>query len=1552
MRSAMQDLEELRNQKGANMAEEEIELEYIIQRLKEEGLNPSASVNECLLHLWHLYQHCNGSMQCTMQDLEELRQQQAAEMKEVENYVDHIRKLSEGSEAMIAEYEGENKKLKIKLQQLQLEQEAQIKEVEEMLNQEGLSEIERSSPSEQIAYLLVERATLLEKLEAAERKLDSQSYTGSLRETQLQEELDQMHQTLEDELRQQRESMQHTKEAMNKELLSPSPNPWKKLFGLRKAADSVSSDASGHNEELEKERKLRERLERDLDEAAHRLQMSHEEIRRLTDELDMERKCQDRTDPTLEVAREEIERLREEANKLKNTDLFELQKAKEHNAKLDKEILVLRNRVRSLDSERKALLEQIHGGEMVKWKTLSLTSATQSGSRSLQQENNDEKLHKRCQQEIEEKEARSQEMQYKLQKLIHEHEELIERNEELESILGETQNQTKQERERFECEIEGLHRKVITGYSPGICKPIPDLSSFYHQSFLLPMKRTKAVLYWLYLHCDDVLGLELELIKVKKKHQDSNAEGQELPAELKKEKELQQLLKNSQEKLEILESRLTEEAEWRKQLESDLNSAQSTLRKERQELYQSRVDFDFLRKETETIKAAASERDSLKEEAKRLKEENYLIKCKVSEVEEKCRQLEDSLAEQCHLSKITAESCSAKKITNLTATAKVEHQEQQFQQMEKERCALQNELSEKHVKLEALEKEVDVHKRDKQHLQEEINQLKQKVSYTQQQLKNSQGETEALLQQSINAQTQLLISQSSAGVKVENANQSWETLHQQKEDELKQLQQHLRRVQNLCSSAEKELRYEREKCLDLKKQNMLLQQDSIKLNSDLNSSQSKLSAQDQNIVALKAELEHSKIRLKELELEVVRQTQNAKQLKNGEEKLNAEKSKVIDAEKKVFELQQQLKSTQHQLCLSETQIKVKEQLEEDVQVSKENIACLRVHLHEELLQRKLLEQNVDELQQQIRALHTKEARLSKSNTELQLLLQQQETRLRIMADEKETASDEHLNSQKAKQKLHEQLSTWQQESEGLQEELQNILKQLDSHMRKYNEKQSRHKAKLRRAKDVFVREMNQREMRMKQLENDLTLTKVLAEKEQNWNKLITAENDKLLLEKRELLQKFTEMDEVTRANRQTISTLQQRVHYLEEENQQLQERILRLTTQVGELERALRNMPYFNLEEMKRVCSTEFLLLSGSRLPSPNTSHSQGCNDSGSLVDTNESIPCAQGSPKETRRPMMTSRTDTEGEGSGSNLNVGFGERSTNPVCGGLQKEKGPGKYNSLDAYKNISFSEWLGKSFTVTMQEKEKERTGTINYSYKEKCKLLETELFKYKSLCLENWYLTRCVEQNIVPKGLRLNKYPNNIRGNEKLFKTISDLLNECGISILKVMISSNTEIIEDIKSRIDVLQSDITKDLFFTLQEYKDLYCKVLHDVDVNISKNHKQKLGKIERDLHDYREGKAYTDPGKFYRRKYYNGNGFNGKNGVDRSFPAPGVCDTLGILEVIQRVKSMEPADSLKSSFSTSRSQHSEMGYLNLTSPMAEAGFCNQEEGHSSESEDV
>jgi len=79
------------------------------------------------------------------------------EMKEVEKYANHVHNLTEEKEAFSHGHEKENKQHRHVVKELQPKQEVQIKEIEEMLYQEGLSEIALSSPSEQITYLLVER---------------------------------------------------------------------------------------------------------------------------------------------------------------------------------------------------------------------------------------------------------------------------------------------------------------------------------------------------------------------------------------------------------------------------------------------------------------------------------------------------------------------------------------------------------------------------------------------------------------------------------------------------------------------------------------------------------------------------------------------------------------------------------------------------------------------------------------------------------------------------------------------------------------------------------------------------------------------------------------------------------------------------------------------------------------------------------------------------------------------------------------------------------------------------------------------------------------------------------------------------------------------------------------------------------------------------------------------------------------------------------------------------------------------------------------------------
>ncbi|XP_009333518.1 PREDICTED: coiled-coil domain-containing protein 30 [Pygoscelis adeliae] len=846
-----------------------------------------------------------------------------------------------------------------------------MKEVEEMLEQEGLSEIAHSNASEQIAYLLVERTTLLEKLEIADQKLNSHSYIDRLCAAQLQDEFDHIHQTLEDELQQQHESTQLTGETMNK----------------------------SYRGELEREQASRARVERDLDEATQRLMMAQEEIRRLTDELDAQRKEQSKIESASWSALQAPESQEEGVNEWRESDRTELQKAMEHNSRLDKEIVALRARVQTLDLERKAFLDLV---EQLKEEICEYQKSEKQGlplpvpieteevaASSLQSQDtkdegrvegdhvsgkvgsdqddryqSSETLHKRCREVIENIEGRNSQLLHKLQKLEQEHEDLVERNEELESILGETQIQTKQEKEQFESEVEGLHRKITS--------------------------------------------LETELLEVQKNKAEMSGEEQASSGA----QEMQEMLESCQETIEKLGSQLGERRERRKQLASELE----------------------------------------------------------------------------------------------------------------------------------------------------------------------------LLREDLKAEKKVLGSQSLSDERF-----------QQQEEKMQQLRQDLRRVQNLCSSAERELRYEREKNIDLQKQNLLLQQECTKVKAELKQARAKLSDTTETCSSLSAQWEKSQQKVKELEQELLKRFQADKLQSSLQEKLAQEKSKVCEAQKKISKLQQKLKDSQHQLLLAEARVSDKKLLEEELKEARENEARVQQELHEEQLKRKLLEQQVEELRQQLRHSRETEASLAKMHVELQAKT------LHVLEDERKTDSSEHLQCQKENQKLSEQLSLLKEENKALYEEGVRLLNQKDLYVRKYNEMQLRHKDKIRRAKETFIHEVKQRDSRIKQLENELSESKLQVEKGKVLIAQITAENEKLLQERRRLLQKITDQEETPWSNRSTIATLQSRVKILDEENVRLHESTLQLSGHVPTSQRALRSIHAPNTEDSKSVNFSERQLQS-KVLPSPRTS--------------------------------------------------------------------------------------------------------------------------------------------------------------------------------------------------------------------------------------------------------------------------------------------------------------------------------------------------------------
>ncbi|XP_058408088.1 coiled-coil domain-containing protein 30 isoform X9 [Diceros bicornis minor] len=710
--------------------------------------------------------------------------------------------VTEERKAFSHGYEKENKQLRDEFKELQLKQEVQIKEIEEMLYREGLSDIALSSPSEQIAYLLVERSALLRKLELGDPKPESQRCMSSnLQKEFPQGKFEQIHQPLQREHQKHQEPVHQSKKNLSE----------------------------SHNEDLEKDKVSQNCLERDVEQVAQRLEMAREEIQRLTDALEGKEKEQSKLDSALEKAQLEIEKLKENLIKLKENDLIDLQKANDHNQRLDEEILALRNRVRSLDSEKKVL------GEVV---------------------------------------------------------------------------------ERLQGEISESQKNQQAGnLSPGKTHPSPG--------------------------------------------------------------------------------------------------------------------------------------------------------------------------------------------------EKLKHQQQ---------------------------------------------------------------------------------------------------------EELQQLRQNLHRLQILCNSAEKELRYERGKNLDLKQHNSLLQEESIKIKIELKQAQQKLLDSAKMCSSLTAEWKHCQQKIRELELEVLNQAQCIKSQNSLQEKLAQEKSKVADAEEKILDLQQKLKHA-HKVCLTDTCILGKKQLEERIKEAIENEAKIKHQYQEEQQKRKLLDQIISELQKQVKILQDKENQLEMTSSQQQNRIQQQEAQLKQLENENRK-SDEHL---KRNRELSEKLSGLQQEKEALCEEYGQFLKQLDVHVRNYNEKHHHYRTKLRRVKDRLVHEVELRDERIKGLENEIGKLQQQVETEKAFQDQITAQNNILLLENRKLLEELTEQEELIHSNKWIISSVQSRVLVLDKENKQLQENSLRLTQQVGLLERIIRSIQIRRGEETTISDIPEFEALN-KILPLPNSSLSEtGLVESvGSLQETEE----------------------------------------------------------------------------------------------------------------------------------------------------------------------------------------------------------------------------------------------------------------------------------------------------------------------------------------------
>ncbi|XP_072174721.1 uncharacterized protein [Diadema setosum] len=286
-----------------SIAADKQELDEINSRLAKNGVAGTASSEEKLRSLWRLYQQAEADVKSATDSMDQLQKKQAEEMKEVELYVENVRKLAEERESLTQEFEAENEQLTRENEQLMMEKERVNKEIQQMLQQEGFTDLAKGTASEAIAYFLVERTRLSGDVAAARRKslTDETVKTKSEQEQKsLLSKLELQKERLEQESRQQ---IQRVKELelearmLKGRLEKEKETHLKEVERVQKKADEKLKSTSSGDQESAQLREAKRKLDQELSTMKYRLKTSEEEkekvdqkVRELTESLEAERK--------------------------------------------------------------------------------------------------------------------------------------------------------------------------------------------------------------------------------------------------------------------------------------------------------------------------------------------------------------------------------------------------------------------------------------------------------------------------------------------------------------------------------------------------------------------------------------------------------------------------------------------------------------------------------------------------------------------------------------------------------------------------------------------------------------------------------------------------------------------------------------------------------------------------------------------------------------------------------------------------------------------------------------------------------------------------------------------------------------------------------------------------------------------------------------------------------------------------------------------------------------------------------------------------------------
>ncbi|XP_032239746.2 myosin-11 [Nematostella vectensis] len=1092
-------------------------------RLKSDGYSTTIPVEHKLRYIWRQLTRAESSLKSSLDSVEQLRKQHAEEMIEVENYVSHIRQLSDEREALTQDTEAENDQLKAELQQMKMDQIAGTVVSEgicDMLMEAGLTQVAKDTNSvkNQISFLLKERVGNKETIRKLEKEKDlfqKEASSGQANKKAM-EMVEAERREMEEEMNRMRKSTQQVKLEMSKmheKQLEEVTNEKNKLnLEIQKMQKQHNDDMAELIKRFEDEKmKLDEARESEKAKTTQHLTKAERVLSEM-EEIKLKMKAIEQEKLSLQTTVKSLEdEIKKEKEQLKKNKVAQDEQGK----KLKMEVSMTRQKLQEAEAKIRSLQEECKNLES----QLNMANTDLKNIREKEFKLNSEKENL-----LTEGKTSSQKLQSKINTLTDENNSLkvrlkttdgtIERQiQQVESLtvqLAESERMLRDKEEDME-DLDKNSKNEINSLKAKLAKANDELSDLRDE-----LSETKQ-------------GYEKVMQKAK---QEASLFKEKLNEETGRSRDVEG-------DRALLKAQI---ADLRKDLEASLAASMSREKETMEQVSSLQAEKDNLARELAAYitreKNLARQSDDLSLQVQTLDAEKRSLQSLVSSQEKQVADLSVKLEKSSERCRLMEQQLQMEQSKSTELTTKFQYSSQSSSSAKQEADALKDEVK-------ALTQQL---------LRQHDASLDSRSKY-EKLIMNIRGEMERE-REKMSSERHTLASQLEQATR---ENKDLNSLLRNRDEELSSLRQELSNVSTTGTKASTALEFE-------SKIRGSLEARTNHLESEL----TRAWEHNKELTTAVSNLEANK---RHLEVELDRKTQQVRQAESTLQRRQAEHTALVvskdtaqqqadEAEAKLAALRKEYENVIGELEKTQADLKTASEQLMEMHMKNEENDKLRGHLQEEEAIKGIQQQTVQELERQV-------GLLQERNNALQRTVKEHETLMDKLKQKIVRSTDQQKEKENETKTLAERMNEVFQENEMLRKELIAAADRIDNLQRRSDEKKTKTQAKVQALRDHFAREKRSLESTVLSLQSRLELSLERVVKEEEWENTTATTIKTLQQERADLLTRLTDGEELIREYQRQTRQSEARAAMLDKENIELQSRINVLLRDKSELSRQL-----------------------------------------------------------------------------------------------------------------------------------------------------------------------------------------------------------------------------------------------------------------------------------------------------------------------------------------------------------------------------------------------